>query len=116
MVRPENELVCPDSSGHTKKGLGNNLAWKVSCWNATIFKSCKLPFQPFGVIGQVLLQFSKFLCSTVYSLLSLAELERWLADLAFFNTNGSIPALKTLPDKVISQTLPIATRRFWDPD
>jgi len=28
MVRPENELVCPDSSGHTKKGLGNNLAWK----------------------------------------------------------------------------------------
>ena len=44
--------------------------------------------------------------------------ERWLAEMRSFliNTDGSIPALKTLPGKVIPQTLPRAARRVWGPD
>ena len=56
----------------------------MSCWNATVFKSCLLHFQIFNAIGQVLLQFSKFLHSTVYHFLSLVELERWLAEMRSF--------------------------------
>ena len=36
--------------------------------------------------------------------------------LSFINTDGSIPALKTLPGKVIPQTFPRAARRVWGPD
>ena len=51
-----------------EKGSGEYPCSEVSCLSATIFKFCKLPFQIFNAIGQVLLQFSKFLCSTVYLL------------------------------------------------
>ena len=66
-------------------------------------------FQIFNTIGQVLLQFSKFLCSTVYSLpvISLTwTLAGWNDVCSLINTDGSIPALKTLPGKVFALTLP----------
>ena len=54
---------------------------------------CKLPFKIFNMIAQVLLQFSNFLCSTVY------------LPSIIINTNGSILTLKTFPGKVFPQTL-----------
>ena len=89
-----------------RKGLGNNLAWKCLAGMA-VFKSCKLHFQIFNTIGQVLLQFSKFLRSTVYSLLSLVELKRWLAEMHSFphqHRRQHSSAQDTL-GKVIPQTL-----------
>ena len=75
----------------------------MSYWNAAVYKSCKLPLQIFNMIGQILLQFSKFLLYIHF--LYLVELERWLTGVAFFpsstRTDGSIPALKTFPGKVI---------------
>ena len=50
-----------------RKGLGNNLALKCLAgmpWFLTLANF----FQMFNAIGQIPLQFSKFLCSTVYSL------------------------------------------------
>ena len=53
----------------------------------------KLPFHNFNVIGQILLQFSQFL-SVV------EEPDRRLAEVvSLINTDGSLPALKTLPGK-----------------
>ena len=48
--------------------------------------------------------------------LSSVELKHWLVILSLINTDGSIPALKTLPSKVFYQTLPCMTRRVWGPD
>ena len=50
-------------------------------------------------IGQGLLQFSTFL--SYIHFLSLANAGWLKCVLSFINTNGSIPALKTLPGKVI---------------
>ena len=51
-------------------GLGNNLAQKYMypAGMLRFLNSANFLFQIFNAIGQVLLQFSKFLCSTVYSL------------------------------------------------
>ena len=46
----------------------NNLAWKCLAGMPRLLNSANLLFQISNVIGQVLLQFSKFLCSTVHSL------------------------------------------------
>jgi len=69
----------------TRKGLGNNLAWKCLAGMLRFLNSANILFQIFNAIGQVLLQFSKFLCSIVlYSrFLSLIELEHWLAEVMF---------------------------------
>jgi len=66
-------------------------------------------FQIFNAIGQALLQFSKFLCSTVYSLPVIGvtwTLVGWSDVRSLISTDSSIPALKTLPGKVFPQTLP----------
>jgi len=57
----------------------------------------------------LLLQFSKFLCSTVYLLPVISwtrTLIGWTDVLSLINTCGSIPTIKTLPGIVICQTLP----------
>jgi len=66
-------------------------------------------FQIFNVIGQALPQYSKFLCSTVYLLPVInwtRTLVGWSDVRSLINTDGGIPALKTLPGKVFPQTLP----------
>ena len=82
--------------------------------------SANFLFQIFNAIGQALLQFSKFLCSTVYSLpvISLTRtLVGWSDVPSLINAHGSIPALKTLPGKVFPQTLPrglgLGSRLGW---
>ena len=80
------------------------------------FKSCKLHFQIFNAIGQVLFQFSKFLCSTVYLLPVISKtwmLVGWCGILSLTNTDGSIPVFKTLSGKVFHQTLSRLARRVW---
>ena len=74
-----------------------------------LLDSANFLFQIFNVIGRVLLQFSKFLCSTVYSLPVINQtwmLVGWSDVHSLINTDGGIPALKTLPGKVFPQTLP----------
>ena len=75
----------------------------------SLSNSANFLFQIFNAIGQVLLQFSKFLCSIVYSLpvISLTRTLVGWSDVRFLiNTDGSISVLKTLPSKVFLQTLP----------
>jgi len=98
------------------KGLANhcNLARKCLAGMPRSLNSATFLFQISNAIGstiygQILLQFSKFLCSTVCSLpvISLTRtLVGWSDVRSLINTDGSIPALKTLPGKVFSQTLP----------
>ena len=69
--------------------------------------SANFRFQIFNAIGQVLLWFSKFLYSTVYSLpvISLTRMRVGSSDfLSLINTDGSIPVLKTLPGKVFPRS------------
>ena len=85
----------------SRKGLGNNLAQKCLAGMPGLLNSENFLFQIFNTIGQALLQFSKFLPSTLYSLLV-----GWSDVRSLINTDGSIPALKTLPGKDFPQTLP----------
>ena len=79
-----------DPSGSARKGLGNNLARKCPM----VFKFCKLHFQIFNVIGQVLLQFSNFLCSTVYSLPVIRRTQTLVAWNAFFSSSTPTATLQ----------------------
>ena len=71
----------------------------MSCWNPTVFlKSITLPFQ-IQRDWTVLLQYSKFQCSTIFSLSVISKTQTLVGLCAFrslINTNDSIPALKTL--------------------
>jgi len=94
----------------TRKGLGNNLARKCLAGMWRLLNSAThFLFQIFNVMGQALLQYSKFLCSTVYSLPIINwtwMLVGWSDVRSLINTDSSIPALKTLPGEVFPQTLP----------
>ena len=48
----------PDPSGCVRKRSRELPIWEVSCWNAKVFKSCKLISRILNVIGQVLFQSS----------------------------------------------------------
>ena len=93
-----------------RKGLGNNLARKCLAGMWRLLNSAThFLFQIFNVMGQALLHYSKFLCSTVYSLPVInwtRMLVGWSDVHSLINTDSSIPALKTLPGKVFPQTLP----------
>ena len=71
--------------------------------------SANFLFQIINMIGPLLFQFSKFWCSTVYSLPVISRtrtLIGWTDVLSLINTTGSILTVKTLPGIVICQTLP----------
>ena len=71
--------------------------------------SANFLFQIFNTIGPLLLQFSKFLCSTVYLFPVISRtrtLVGWIDVLSLINTTGSIQTVKTLPGIVYCQTLP----------
>jgi len=73
-----------------------------------LLDSANFLFQIFNMIGQVLLQFLKFLCSTIYSLPVINRtrmLVGWSDVCSLINTDDSIPVLKMLPGKVFPQTL-----------
>jgi len=74
-------------------GLRNNLAQKYPAGMRWFLNSANFLFQIFNAIGQIQ-RFSKF---------------------PLINTDGSIPALKTLPGKVFPQTLYLAGW-VWGPD
>jgi len=99
----------------------NNLATKCPAGMPRFRNSANFLFQIFNAIGQVLLWFSKFLCSTIYSLpVSLTQmLVGWSNFLSLINTDGSIPILlKTHPGKVFPQTFPrglgLGSRSTWE--
>jgi len=92
-----------------RKGLANNLARSCPAGMPRFLNSANFLFQIFNVIGPLLLQFSKCLCSTVYLLAVISRtrtLIGWTDVLSLINTYGSIPTVKTLPGIVICQTLP----------
>ena len=64
----QSEVVWTPDPTHTRKDLGNNLARKYPARMPQFLNSANFLFQIFSAIGQVLLQFSKFPCSTVYLL------------------------------------------------
>ena len=99
----------------TRKGRGNNLAWKCLAGMLRFLNLANILFQIFNAIGQVLLQFSKFLCSTVlHTVISLTRtLVGWSDGPSLLNTDGSIPALKTLPGEDFPR--PFLAGWVWGP-
>ena len=69
-----------------EEGLGINLAQKCLAGMTQFLNSANFLFQIFNAIGQVLLWFSTFLCSTVYSLpvISLTQMLVGWSDVFFF--------------------------------
>ena len=89
-------------------------AWGINLLRSVVlecpvFKFCKLPFQIFNAIGQVLLQFSKFLISSLPVIVELKTQVGWCGWRQHL-------ALKTPLGKVFPQILPHTARRVWDPD
>jgi len=104
----EHVVSFQDTHPTRKKGLGNNLARSCPAGIHRFLNSANFRFQIFNMIGPLLLQFSKFVCSTVYLFPVISRtrtLVGWTDILSLINTSGSIPTVKTLPGIVICQTL-----------
>ena len=103
-----------------RKSLGNNLVQRCLVGMPQFLSSTNFLFQIFNAVNPSgTIPISKALCFTVYSLPLISRtgiLVGWTGGLSLINTNGSIPALKTLLGKVFPQTLPCTARKAWSPN
>ena len=85
----------PNPSGCMHEGLRNDLAQECHCWNATVFKSCKMCSQIFKHNWSGLLQLSKFPCYSVFCCVFIScHFKCWLADVAFFPSSTPTAAFQ----------------------
>ena len=95
-----------------REGLGNNLTRKCLAGMPRFLNPTNFIFRSSMRLVRYYSNFQNFYPLLYIHFLPLVELERLLAH----QHRRSIPALKTLPGKVIPQTLLRAARRVWGPD
>ena len=87
-----------ESSGCTRKGLGNNLAWECLVSMPQFFNPAKCVFRSSNIVCQALLQFSNLSCSAVYSFPVISRtwiLVGWCGVLYLINTDYSISVINS---------------------
>ena len=110
-------VVCTtDSSGYERINLIENiLAWKCIAGMPQLINLANLVFRSSTQLVRYYSNFQNFHVLSIFTFCPSRTpmLVGWCSFLALINTNGSIPALKTLPGKVFYQTLPCAARKVW---